>query len=778
MKRGVLLLCALLLAIYSIGFWGCTREIEGPERINQPPIVDFVNIPVTGAKFSSDTTIYWYGTDVDGFIRYFRYAVIESTVVGSNPKQFITDNKSGVDWVVLEVTLNNPNSKSEIKMSADIKDPVRKFVASYVFLQAIDNLGAESEIVYRLFRKNNHFPVTAIHYRDIFDPFINAKTSGGVLEGVRMTWSAEDPIDYPRDAPPFEYRWRLYGPYDTLQMSEIRDRYQKEVFVDGFGDYYLHGDILQRIISADTAIDNTVTPPETTITPIYEYIDVDTLPFSNPYGSWDTVLLGVFPEIDSAMLPEDSLPILSELDLVDPPFLVEASQGWLYGQERANVFDVFRKDTSPPETLAITRKRYFFFSCQARDDSKVPDVAPDFRWISIIEPKFERDVILLDLTSYKRFTFFMNWPHYPVDPFYRPTDFANGFEPDQTLMVRRVYSEFVNNWKPNSFDAENVLPNITVITDDLGTVDRVNYQGFQATQDYYPIALLKSFPAIGVGSIQLTDVMRHKIVIMAKDDVTSAMNFGPTAYEAGHVKKGLSAGMSAWAMLRSPFQSGAINFTFPFTQPVPEAYKEYFGIEQMWHTGWTGFIGLQATLPPGTLIPRLEDFVGAAALPGTGLPNIKVDSAFLVDRFLWEPNTPYQKYLPYPFIDTLPCYPEVGFIEKNGNAVALYLYESKYGNSPPSYLPRYQGRVVASRYETQVFRTAHCSFGLIAMDSVTAQQVFNEMMDWLSDQPLLETGRVASNARAQVSIQKLRDMERETEELRRMGLMAPMVQEY
>ena len=150
MKRGVLLITALLLAIYSIGFWGCTKEVEGPERVNQPPIVQFVNIPVAGSQFSSDTTIYWYGTDVDGFIRYFRYAVIESTVVGGDPLGFIYGNKADIDWTVLEVTLENPNSNSKVNMSADVKDPVRKYVSSYVFLQAIDNLGEESDVIYRM----------------------------------------------------------------------------------------------------------------------------------------------------------------------------------------------------------------------------------------------------------------------------------------------------------------------------------------------------------------------------------------------------------------------------------------------------------------------------------------------------------------------------------------------------------------------------------------------------------------------------------------------------
>jgi len=245
----IFLISSLLLGLFILG--GCdflNHDIEGPERGNVPPVVQFVNIPVEKAKFMSDTTIYWYGTDVDGFIVQFRYAVVEEEIVGSDPDAYIAGTPDSlIPWVNLDVQLDDPQTNARITMSADISDPVRTYVASYVFLQAVDNLGSKSAVVYRLFYKNNHFPNTSITSRDANDPYVNTVTIGGVLDGVTISWSAEDPIDYPRDPPPFQFQWRFYGPYDSLQMMELDSICVGSVFVDIYGDFYLMGDTFMSL---------------------------------------------------------------------------------------------------------------------------------------------------------------------------------------------------------------------------------------------------------------------------------------------------------------------------------------------------------------------------------------------------------------------------------------------------------------------------------------------------------------------------------------------------
>ena len=69
MRQYFVIIPLLIIGLLGI-FVGCDREIKGPPRVNIKPIVDFVNIPIEGALFSTDTTVYWYGTDVDvdGFV--------------------------------------------------------------------------------------------------------------------------------------------------------------------------------------------------------------------------------------------------------------------------------------------------------------------------------------------------------------------------------------------------------------------------------------------------------------------------------------------------------------------------------------------------------------------------------------------------------------------------------------------------------------------------------------------------------------------------------------
>ncbi|MEW5923907.1 MAG: hypothetical protein AB1746_07970, partial [Candidatus Zixiibacteriota bacterium] len=236
----ILIIISLLTGLFWIG--GCDffkHDIQGPERGNVPPVVQFVNIPVERARFMSDTTVYWYGTDVDGFITQFRYAVVEEAIVGADPETYLASTADTlVPWVVLDVSLSDPQTNARITMSADISDPVRRYVASYVFVQAIDNLNARSAVAYRLFYKNNHFPNTTISARGVNDPYVNTATVGGILEGVTIGWSGEDPIDYPRNPPPFQFQWRFYGPFDSLTMIEVENQCIDSAFVDNYGDFY------------------------------------------------------------------------------------------------------------------------------------------------------------------------------------------------------------------------------------------------------------------------------------------------------------------------------------------------------------------------------------------------------------------------------------------------------------------------------------------------------------------------------------------------------------
>jgi hypothetical protein len=79
----VLFVIALLpLSLLMIS--GCASKLEGEEFANLAPEVGFINSPPESTNFSRNSVIYWWGTDRDGIIDYFRYHVAMVTELGGS----------------------------------------------------------------------------------------------------------------------------------------------------------------------------------------------------------------------------------------------------------------------------------------------------------------------------------------------------------------------------------------------------------------------------------------------------------------------------------------------------------------------------------------------------------------------------------------------------------------------------------------------------------------------------------------------------------------------
>jgi len=70
MRQYFVIIPLLIIGLLFV-FGGCERDIKGPERINVKPVVNFVNIPVADALFSSDTTIYGMAPMLMGLLTLF-----------------------------------------------------------------------------------------------------------------------------------------------------------------------------------------------------------------------------------------------------------------------------------------------------------------------------------------------------------------------------------------------------------------------------------------------------------------------------------------------------------------------------------------------------------------------------------------------------------------------------------------------------------------------------------------------------------------------------------
>jgi len=159
-------LCLVGLAVIALSV-ACDR-VSGEKTTNQAPVVYFVNIPPDGHQTSFDPVVYWVGTDSDGLVEMFRYIVVRVDEMGANsdPDDYIANvlmTRPDDDWTYLNVTTDQTQTTNIVPMSASLDDPINTFVQQYVFLQAFDDQGTPSDVVYRLFERNDNPPATRLH---------------------------------------------------------------------------------------------------------------------------------------------------------------------------------------------------------------------------------------------------------------------------------------------------------------------------------------------------------------------------------------------------------------------------------------------------------------------------------------------------------------------------------------------------------------------------------------------------------------------------------------
>lgn len=228
---GVFFLCLLILS-------GCGKlERKGTPASNTPPVVYFADIPPEATEFSVNPPVRWFGTDVDGFIAAYQYAVMEKDSVFSRwgsleeVKSLLHDiPPDSVSWVD-QITLTNmlgahvvaePGGHTRnVMMYADTVDTI--YTPQYIFLRAVDNRGAVSEVEHLMLSRNNHRPKALI---DMVDSATQAaftakghyclEETTATWKGISISWKGWDSLDYPnpRIQPEFQFKWELVGPFD------------------------------------------------------------------------------------------------------------------------------------------------------------------------------------------------------------------------------------------------------------------------------------------------------------------------------------------------------------------------------------------------------------------------------------------------------------------------------------------------------------------------------------------------------------------------------------
>ncbi len=689
-----LFLLVILVALYALAQYGCGNRVSGNHFENKKPVVFFVNVPPESLKVSRNPVINWVGTDADGQIKYFRYVVIRKDSLDSiaTASQFATQILPSWDstrWTYVQVTVDDPKTTNVVKMSADLNDPVRRYYPQYVFLQAIDDRGLGSDIVYKLLLRNDNPPVTRIiptDKGDTLNPYINSVLSGGSITGVQLRWKGDDPIDYPKDPPPFSFQWKLFGPYQfshspTDTFTLLKQKFFKRVFLASNGLVYRVGRG-EQIIQIDSSLNaNHELVIDTTI------ILIDTIKNSSALGTFDSMFV-----IDD---PEFTDPANGWYRLVDSSTSADGS-GWTTTSSDT-FFDVYklRRGTT-------TRQEKFVFWARCRDDAYVPDPVPAWLVVDVVDPHYERDVIVFDfsrVTSNVR----VNAP----------------WRISNTLDTAKTYwDNAIKKWI-----ADAGMTNVKWSKD-------TDYVYVNQNSDRIPLLKLLSY----------------KLMILYNDDVKQAGlsdgNGNANAQIGKPIYTGIDAGMKAWLVMRCPvvgsygYVPGGRNGD-NLSIVLDDQYRRYFGVEGMVYSGWA----YRAFDAGGTCSYfRQEDFIGALSLDTIKFPNLPIDSALLHRRYRWTPGVNPVDTCPGPhygqqFMSWRPdlaALPEVDWSVRAFGTEVLYLYQSKDSTGHPlGALYSFHGAPVAHRLDRGLFRTAHFNFTTLGLDTLKGQVIIDSMLNWL-----------------------------------------------
>ena len=707
-RKTVLLLlvalnCLILAALFTSG---CSKKLEGTTYDNEKPIVWFVNVPPEGARSSVNPIVNWYGQDRDGQIDFYRYVVVREDVMGDslgkpsdwNPVsqplsaveiQAFCDEFVGhmVDsfWTTLHVTPESadPHTSNIIPMTAQIEDPVRVFVPQFVFVQAYDDEGLASDIIYRRFLRNDNPPATrVVGFIDTY-PFINSEFYSGPATGIRVRWDGSDAVDYPTDPPPFEYEWKLLGPYSESEYQSLINNYLKRVFITNDAQVMFFGQPPDTV-GWDTVwnVDSTVI---IAINPIllgtalivcdttYEggvetencdTILIDTLTGNNVYGNIDTLLM-VF---DTAF--ENS-----SYNRLSKRSGDEYGNVWT-SELRDSLYDVYWHH--PADTTQVGR---FIFAVRSRDDAQVPDLTPAWRNFIVINPQHERDLVVI------------SW--------------SNSADENTARLasVRSYWTTAVNNW-------------ITQ-TGREGDVEYVEDLDFRRASNF------------SQNHTMLQLVLKYKVAVCVQDAEVSGA-WSAQGLPAQDIMVALQTGVNVWVAARVPIGNLPTGSSFR-TVPASAAYEYFFGMQSYIFPGWSS--GFYTTSDgDGLGLPRTEDFIGTLSLDDTQWPEVSIDTSLLRTVYNWAgsiepPVFPFRPYLP-----ELGALPQVGWCVRSFESEAMYLYKSMYGNEHAmfTYLS-FHGRPVGIRLNRGLFRTVHMLFTPHALEPVTAQQMVNGVLGWLYD---------------------------------------------
>ena len=719
MKNKTTVMMILMLFIVTVSmslFSGCTDTIDGNVNANLKPIVQFVNIPPEGQQFSRNPEILWVGNDPDGLIDYYRYHIaVEEVVNAAGGPVAYSATIADSDWTQIDVvqTESDPHTSNVLPLTADTLNPVANPIGQYVFLQVFDMENLGSDINFRLFNRNDNPPDTRIF--DIANqiPYVNSVFSGGIVTGIRLKWEGSDKKDYDDlgiTPPPFDFEWKLFGPFTDSLIDSINSTLIEDVFVTEDAQILHLNDslIFCQTIKVDTVLDSLID----TTSIVIEVEICDTTIFDSAFFADFT---------SSARFSKEQILNVDD-SLISSKLVTSSFNGvdeWIQNTTDT-IYNVYKAD-APDTTVELN----FIFWIRSRDDALVKDLTPSFVTFPVINPRYERDVAVIDFTP--RVSITNNHESY------RHIDTAKSF-----------WNNIIHRWGDSA--GLNIVFDTTAFTIKEDSI-LFNKTGI----DYIRASLYTS-------GIPLEYLLKHKVLILYNENYKSSGFVGSGQVNFPEILSAMDAGINVWAAWRNPL------FVFdgdPKPQIIiaPPDYTHYFGVVSMTYSSW--FANAVITEIPPEDAPRNEDFIGTYSMDESVWPSLAIDTALLHARLNWHEigasfAAPYIKWE-----DSLAALPEVNWAARSFGTEIMYLYKSKYGATNPVNGLEYEGAPVGHRLQSNLFRSVHFNFTLLTLDSLQAQGIANKVLDWLYD-PSLNSSVVEEtrykDAIDQISIEEARQL--------------------
>ena len=730
-------LALIVVALIGLTMGGCSDRVQGEKVANAKPQVYFVNIPPDGQKVSVNPVVFWVGTDGDGLIMQYRYVVVPTDEMGGmGPDEYsavVLANADESIWTYLDVSVDTPRTTNEIPAQASLEDPVNRYIPQYIFVQAIDDQGMGSDIIFRLILRNDYPPDTEIRGVDPNRIYINDEQAGAIVTGVPIRWRATDPD---LEDSLFQFEWRVLGPYTDAKYSALLAKHRLKVFVTNDANVYPFWQG-EKIVIVDTTYDSTGIVVDSNI------ILVDTITTCNFFGCPDTSYL-------------DMEGILADADLTLNKQL-QYSGGWISGTEQT-LYDLF---TDYADDTTIVRN--FIFWVRSRDQAQVADLTPDWTKFKAIEPKYERGPVVIDFSKT-----ILRWNAPYADSTQRTWD------NQRPLLPKEYWKDVIRAWDQEVGDNFMIYDSIYYAHNNPSNPNDSTKVTI-AAKDY----VLADLAALRV---PLKQLLSHKLIILYNDDIEASgisNNGVPTSGLGDNIYTAIDAGVNAWSVMRAPIYGGKGNGAMVGNPGgglvYPDAaYSYYFGVSEMVYSGW-GYWAFDQTPNAGSHYEytnpehtdsvrvngyfcdfrwfpknkrrtyRIEDFVGAVS--PTGWPELSIDSTLLHSRYLWSElfadpipcfgwGTPYRwgggNWPQAPLDPNLRALPEVNWASRVYGTELMYLYKSYYGGAHPlGEFYNFDGTPVAHRLDRGIFRTVHFCFTPMSMDPGPMQQVIDRVLDFL-----------------------------------------------